>query len=95
MNFPESSDVAVAEEEVAATEEVFVSLWVVKATNYGPNGGEWCVYLFDHGGATLVWTKRVCVIDCYRVRDLCTVAWGGCVAANGGVSRCEGVDSLE
>lgn len=95
MDFPKSPDVAVAEEEVAASEKVFVSLWVVKASNHGPNGGERGVYLFDHGGATLVRTKRVCVVDCDRFRDLCTVAWGGCVAADGGVSGCGCVDSVE
>ncbi|KAL8102134.1 hypothetical protein AgCh_026865 [Apium graveolens] len=56
VDFPKSPDVAVAEEEVAATEEVFVSLWIIKTSNNRPDSGEWRVYLFDHGGATLVWT---------------------------------------
>ncbi|KAL1804618.1 hypothetical protein ACET3Z_027686 [Daucus carota] len=86
VDFPESPDVAVAEEEVAAAEEVFVRLRVVEAAHDGPDGGERRVDVFDHGGAALVGAQGVCVVERHRVRDLRAVAWGGCVAAHGGVS---------
>lgn len=53
-NFTESTYVTVAEDDVAAFNKVFVSLWIVEAADDGPDGGNWSGDFLDDGGATLV-----------------------------------------
>lgn len=48
---------------MTALDEVFVCLWVVEATNDGPNGGDGGGDLLDHGGANLVRAHLVVVIE--------------------------------
>ncbi|GAU29757.1 hypothetical protein TSUD_161620 [Trifolium subterraneum] len=53
-NFTESAYVTVAEDEVAAFDKVFIGLWIVEATDDGPDGGDRSGDFLDYGGATLV-----------------------------------------
>ncbi|CAJ2670845.1 unnamed protein product [Trifolium pratense] len=53
-NFTESAYVSVAEDDVATFDKVFVGLWIVEATDDGPDGGDRSGDFLDDGGATLV-----------------------------------------
>lgn len=57
---------------MAAFDEVFVGLWIVEATDYGPDGGDGCGDMLDDGGATLVGGDCVGVVAGDGVGD------GGC-----------------
>ncbi|CAL5388853.1 unnamed protein product [Camellia sinensis] len=72
VHFPESSDPAVAVDDVAALDEVFVGLGVVEAAEDGPDGGDWGGDLLDHSGAALVGSYGVGVEAGYGVWS------GGC-----------------
>lgn len=65
----EGSDVAVAEDDVAALDEVFVGLGIVEAADDGPDGGDRGGDLLDDGGAALVWGDSVGVVASDGVGD--------------------------
>lgn len=61
-NLSQGSDVAVAEDDVAALDEVFVCLRVVEAADDGPHGGDGGGDLLRDGGAALVGADGVVVV---------------------------------
>jgi len=70
VDLAECADVALADGDVAALDEVLVCLGVVESTDDGPDGGDGSGDLLDHGGAALVRAYRVDVIalDGFRHR---------------------------
>jgi hypothetical protein len=81
VDLPETADFAVADEEVAALDEVLVCLRVVEAADDGPDGGDGGGDVFHHGGATLVGAHRVCVVEGHGFWD---VGWGDAPFEAGG-----------
>ncbi|KAL4369665.1 hypothetical protein GQ457_05G031780 [Hibiscus cannabinus] len=69
VDFTEAADVAVADDDVAALEEVFVSLGVIETANHRPDGFHGGVYGLNQGGATLVRTKIVNMVSGHHVGD--------------------------
>lgn len=69
MDLPECAHVAVAVNDVAALDEVLVSLGVVEATDDGPDGRDGSGDLLDDGGAALVGANDEGVVACYGVGD--------------------------
>ena len=70
VNLPEGSDVAVADDYVAALDEVLVGLRVVKPPDHRPDGGYGGGDFLDHGGAGLVRPYRMRVVNGHRFRHL-------------------------
>ncbi|KAK8485258.1 hypothetical protein V6N13_062745 [Hibiscus sabdariffa] len=69
VDFTEAADVAVADYDMAALEEVFVSLRVIKTANHRPDGFHGGVYGLNHGGATLIRTQVVNMVSRDHVGD--------------------------
>ena len=67
VDLAEGPDVAVAEDDVAALDEVLVGLRVVEAPHDGPDGGDRGGDLLDHGGAALLRGHHVGVVPGHRV----------------------------
>lgn len=61
-HLPESAHVAVADDNVAALQEVLVRLGVVEAPDDRPDGADGGVDRLHHGGAALVGPHRVAVV---------------------------------
>lgn len=62
VDFAEGADVAVADDDVAALEEVLVGLGAVEAADDGPDGGDGGGDGLDDGGAALVGADGVGVV---------------------------------
>lgn len=69
VDLPESTNVSVSDNDVAALDEVFVGLRVVEATDEGPDGGDGGRDFLNHGGAALVRANSVGVVAGYMVGD--------------------------
>lgn len=111
MDFPESADVAVADDDMAALEEVFVGLGVIEAADDGPDHGDGGGDGLDDGGAALVGAHGVGVVVVGVVRDgdrrvnspytglgvfvTIDVAAGGSGGGGGGGGGVGGVDSVK
>lgn len=54
---------------MAALYKVFIGLWVIKAADDGPDGGDWGVDLLDDGGAALVLSYWMDVVSSNGVRN--------------------------
>lgn len=78
-DFTKSANVTIAIDEVAAFDEVFVRLWIVKPADDGPYGGDRCGDPLDRGGAALVGSHKMCVVFDDGIWYLCS-AWYWCVA---------------
>lgn len=89
MDLPKRSNVAIPENNVAALEEVLVSLRVIKATDHRPHGRYWGRDFLDHSGAALVGPHWVAVVDGNRVWDLrCASQWRPAEDDGGGGGWC-------
>lgn len=62
MDLTEGADLAVAEDDAAAFDEVLVRLGAVEAADDGPDGGGRSVDVLDDGRAALVGADRVGVV---------------------------------
>jgi hypothetical protein len=62
VDLTESTHVAVSEDDVAALEEMFISLWVVEVANDRPYSGDRGSDLLYHGRAALVGAYSVGVV---------------------------------
>jgi len=101
-DFPERAHFAVADDDVAALEEVLVGLGIVEAADDRPDGGDGGGDGLDDGGAALVGGHGVGVVAGDGVGDgerdapcglgvfVAAGSSGGCGGAGGG-----GVDSVE
>lgn len=69
LDLPEGADVAVADDDVAALDEVLVGLRVVEAADHRPDRGHRGGDLLDHGGAALVGSHGVGVVPGHRLRQ--------------------------
>lgn len=69
VDFTEGADVAVAEDDVAALDEVLVGLRVVEAADDGPDEGDGGGDLLDDGGAALVGGHGVGVVASHGVGE--------------------------
>ena len=62
VDFTESAHVTVSEDDVAALDEMFISLWVVEPANDRPYGGDRGSDLLHHRRAALVGAYSVGVV---------------------------------
>ena len=62
VDLTEGTHVTVSEDDVAALDEMFISLWVVEVANDGPHSGDWGSDLLYHSRAALVGAYRVGVV---------------------------------
>lgn len=79
MHFAEGAHVAVPNDDVAALDEVFIGLRVIKTADDGPYGRDGGGDALDHGGATLVWANGVSVAFNDGLRYLCGT-WYWCMS---------------
>lgn len=70
VDLPERSDVAIADDHVAALYEVLVGLRVVESPDHRPDGGDRGGDFLDHGGAGLVGPHRMRMVDGHGFRHL-------------------------
>lgn len=68
-DLPDGANVAVAVDDMAALDEVLVSLRLVEAADDGPDGGDGGGDVLDDGGAALVGADGVGVVASDVVRD--------------------------
>lgn len=68
---PKRADVAVAGDDMAALKEVLVDMRRVESADHRPDGVDWGADILNHGGAALVWARRVGVVEGDNV------GWGG------------------
>lgn len=67
---PESPHVSIADDHVAALDEVFVGLRVIESPDHRPDGRNGGGDFLDHGGTSLVGPHRIGMVDGHGFRHL-------------------------